>query len=356
MGSCGLPPFRAVQAYPLFINLLTTFWYIPVSLAYIIPMQKYRPDVITPEARAVPQKVWAVMGLLDSIAGVMQALALDKLTNGGLITLLLQSAIPLSMLITWIFLRTKYSRSQFVGAFIVILGLVAALIPTFTGSDSSSDANSSGNPSAAFTLAWSAVLVASCIPMCLSSVYKEKALGDTEIDAIYLNYWFVCLFCFLISPFHVPAYSPCVILHICCTPIYDACRVAVYQFVFSFPLLIPSAYASEVGGSVQCSICFFNPPRTDFHSQFALVSTVIFAGLCNSPTPSSPTSLCTRDSLCAVLYCRLACSLLLPTSLRTCGVVYSATPSATIARMPTIAASLPCTRTSTCCSTLVSTS
>lgn len=46
--------------------------------------------------------------------------------------------------------------------------------------------------------------------MCLSSVYKEKALGDTEIDAIYMNYW-----------------------------------VAVYQFLVSFPLLIPMGYASS---------------------------------------------------------------------------------------------------------------
>lgn len=35
---------------------VTTFAYLPTSLLYIIPMMKYRPDVITPEARAVPQK------------------------------------------------------------------------------------------------------------------------------------------------------------------------------------------------------------------------------------------------------------------------------------------------------------
>ena len=87
---------------------------------------------------------------------------------------------------------------------IVILGLVAALIPSLIGTD--------GKPvDATSTAIWSAVLILSCVPMCLSSVYKEKALGDTEIDPIYLNYW-----------------------------------VAVYQFLLSFPLLIPSGYASEV--------------------------------------------------------------------------------------------------------------
>lgn len=28
--------------YPLFVNLLTTFAYLPTSLLYIIPMAKYR--------------------------------------------------------------------------------------------------------------------------------------------------------------------------------------------------------------------------------------------------------------------------------------------------------------------------
>lgn len=43
------------------------------------------------------------------------------------------------------------------------------------------------------------------------AVYKEKALGDTEIDAIYLNFW-----------------------------------VAVWQFVLGFPLLLPMAPASNL--------------------------------------------------------------------------------------------------------------
>lgn len=61
--------FVPMQNYPLFVNLLTTFAYLPTSLLYIVPVIKYRKDLITPEARAVPQKVWIIMGTLDSIAG-----------------------------------------------------------------------------------------------------------------------------------------------------------------------------------------------------------------------------------------------------------------------------------------------
>jgi len=55
-------------------------------------------------------------------------------------------------------------------------------------------------------LFWLGMLALSCIPMTLSSVYKEFALGEEEIDVVYLNYW-----------------------------------VAIYQAVISIPLSIPSA-------------------------------------------------------------------------------------------------------------------
>lgn len=167
--------YNYIQNYPLFVNQLTTFAYLPTSLLYILPMMRYRPDVITPEARAISQRVWGIMGFLDSLAGVMQSLAVAKLTSGSLIVLLLQSAIPTSMVITKIFLKTKYRVSQYVGALIVLAGLAAALGPSLADA---------GSGAAGDTALWSAVLILSCVPMCLSSVYKEKALGDTEIDAI----------------------------------------------------------------------------------------------------------------------------------------------------------------------------
>ena len=52
--------------------------------------------------------------------------------------------------------------------------------------------------------------------LCVCSVYKEKALGDVDIDPVYMNGW-----------------------------------VAVYQFLFSIPLLIPSAIASNVSIQVR---------------------------------------------------------------------------------------------------------
>lgn len=80
--------------------------------------------------------------------------------------------IPSSMLITKVFLKTKYKMYQYAGAAAVIAGILVVLVPQLT-----SGAAGGGST----TGIWSAVLVLSCVPMCLSSVYKEKALGDTEI-------------------------------------------------------------------------------------------------------------------------------------------------------------------------------
>ena len=107
----------------------------------------------------------------------------------------------ISMVISYFLLKARYKYSQFAGAFVVCIGIVVVLLPSFIHPDAT------GNNAAL----WAFIMIFSCVPMCLSSVYKEKALGEVEIDPIYLNGW-----------------------------------VAVFQFLCSIPLLLPSAPASNV--------------------------------------------------------------------------------------------------------------
>lgn len=72
-----------------------------------------------------------------------------------------------------------YSVTQYAGAAVVASGIVVAIGPSLAvGSDSGGKGQE---------LLWSMVLVLSCVPMALSSVYKEMALGESELDPIYLN-------------------------------------------------------------------------------------------------------------------------------------------------------------------------
>eukprot|EP00027_Filamoeba_sp_ATCC50430_P014784 CAMPEP_0168564636 /NCGR_PEP_ID=MMETSP0413-20121227/13360_1 /TAXON_ID=136452 /ORGANISM="Filamoeba nolandi, Strain NC-AS-23-1" /LENGTH=380 /DNA_ID=CAMNT_0008596339 /DNA_START=38 /DNA_END=1177 /DNA_ORIENTATION=- len=198
--------FQVLQTYPMknypyFLNLLTTFVYIPLSFAYIWPML-YWGTLITPEQRAIPQHKFMVMGALDGIAGLMQTFAVTYLEQGGLITLLMQSAIPLSMVISKIFLKVNYKIYQYLGAAIVAGGIAVVLVPQLVQTDTDN----------LLKLAiWSACLILSCIPMTLSTVYKEKALGEVDVDVVYLNGY-----------------------------------VAIYQLLITLVVAVPSGYASDV--------------------------------------------------------------------------------------------------------------
>jgi drug/metabolite transporter (DMT)-like permease len=186
--------------YPLFNNILSVFIYVPICFSYIIP-QLWCGKSITKDQQEIPKYKFAVMGGYDSLAGIMQTFAINYISNASMIVLVQQSAIPISMLISKYALNSTYTHMQYVGSSIVLLGIVVVLIPNFLQSPSTSSMSES-DPMV--QLMWLGVLVVSCVPMCLSSVYKEKALGEVDIDITYLNGW-VAVFQFLIAlPLCVP--------------------------------------------------------------------------------------------------------------------------------------------------------
>jgi drug/metabolite transporter (DMT)-like permease len=154
--------------YPNFLNLLTSFVYIPVCFAYIIPMSAY--GYIPEEQFEVPKRKFAIMGALDGIAGLMQIFAATYLP-GPLIILMLQGAIPVSMVISKYLVKAQYNMYQYAGALIVAAGILVVLAPSLTGGGD---------------VLWSFMLILSCVPMTLSSVYKELSLGEMELDPVFL--------------------------------------------------------------------------------------------------------------------------------------------------------------------------
>merc|ERR1711871_571139 len=103
--------------------------------------------------------------------------------SGPLVILLSQAAIPMSMIISRYLLKVQYNKFQYIGAIVVAGGIAVVLGPSMTGDDSP---------------LWAMMMILSTVPMALSSVYKEIALGETELDPIYLNGW-VAVFQFLFS-------------------------------------------------------------------------------------------------------------------------------------------------------------
>jgi len=189
------------------------------------------------------------MGMMDSLAVTSSTFAVNYITNASLIILLQQAAIPISMVISAIFLQARYTTYQYWGATIVMCGIAICVFPSL----------GSGDAGGLVEAMWMGVLVVSCIPMCFSSVYKEKALGEVDMDVIYLNGW-----------------------------------VNLYTSLFTIFLAIPSAYSMGIPTSHilpnmydgwQCYLGIDpinqvnglnSSPTSDCSSAFLLVNTYIF--------------------------------------------------------------------------------
>jgi CRT-like, chloroquine-resistance transporter-like len=90
-------------------------------------------------------------------------------------------------------LKTFYTPFQYVGAVIVLFGLVISVLPSLTGSS-----GSAGPP------LWDMVFALATIPTALSGVYKEIAFRKAgDMDVFWLNGW-VSLFQFLIGLLYAP--------------------------------------------------------------------------------------------------------------------------------------------------------
>jgi uncharacterized membrane protein len=187
--------------YPLFTNLLSTVIYVPICFAYIIPIVRYSKNIITQEQLDISKWSFFWMGAFDSLAGIMGTFAVNYIPSAGLIVLVQQSAIPISMGISSVFLQARYTYAQYSGAFIVCIGIFVVLIPTLFDAPKSGETAEAGGGN---QIMWIIVLVLSCVPMCLSSVYKEKALGEVDIDVVYLNGWVAVFQSLVAIPLSLP--------------------------------------------------------------------------------------------------------------------------------------------------------
>jgi drug/metabolite transporter (DMT)-like permease len=256
------------------LNIYANGMYVILSFCYILPVSYFGwCHNSIPKAHLTSmsfKKPFMVMGFLDAIAGAMQVLATVYLP-GTLLVLLPQAAIPLSMLASRFILRERFTQYQYLGAAIVMMGIVVVLFPVLTqqgapnfscqalinedencaicqNETTEEDCKShrqNDDPTTTTTFefesiirnndtpeeegfycqwiskgeslrqddflkfVWSLVMLASCIPMVLSTVYKQVAL-QVQLDPILINGW-----------------------------------VSLFQFVCGLFLVVPAGYASS---------------------------------------------------------------------------------------------------------------
>jgi len=237
--------------YPNFLNLYSIVVYVGVAFAYVTFMMiRYGNQVITPEQQQIPKRTFAVFGLLDTLSIGVQTFASCYL-SGPLLVMLPQAAIPFSMLFSRYFQKKRFRAVQYGGAVVVILGIFLILEPMLNllPTTSSAATNSTGfvcetnlqefdvdefcyicrdeltedscllhnetkprgignnttdtvhlctwirteesdaSADQGASIVWSMAVILSCIPMTLSSLYKEITVSKVEVDPLYMNGW-----------------------------------------------------------------------------------------------------------------------------------------------------------------------
>jgi drug/metabolite transporter (DMT)-like permease len=158
------------ERYVFFSMQLCTVLFMVIVLAVCIWKAKYTKD-ISSEMRAYPLSHFFYMCCFDSVASLLVTIATPG-TPGSLTALLPQMIVPLNIALSYYFLSARYSKRQLCGAALVLSGCAIAVSPLFL-SGSSKKAN----------LLSIFIFVLSRVPTACSSVYKEKCMGDIEMDS-----------------------------------------------------------------------------------------------------------------------------------------------------------------------------
>eukprot|EP01137_Pigoraptor_chileana_P008059 Opistho-2@54385 len=263
IGTTNRVTFKIMQYasinYSYFDSQFTTFMYIPISFIVIWIKIRFTND-ITPEQRSFPQYKFAIMGFLDSMAGLLSVVG-GRQVPGMMQNLLTQGVVPVTMLMSILCLRPRgcstcrsaraflqkhkvkfneesllpqectdteckswvlingtsvkgsdtrnletliakelpstltyqatlytsakawnkhfrefYTVPQYLGALIILCGLLVSVWPAVTGGNGAGPA------------LWDMIFFTNTIPTALSSVYKEIAFRSVEdMDVWYLN-------------------------------------------------------------------------------------------------------------------------------------------------------------------------
>ncbi|XP_049851611.1 crt homolog 1-like [Schistocerca gregaria] len=194
-----------ISYYSTFITQFTTMAFIPIGWAVVLYLSLYT-NYITPQMRKFPIWKYMVMGLLDALSGILMVCG-GAGTPGPLQLMLIQGAIPLTMLFSFFMtipvistyigtrLELRYRWTHVFGAVLIFGTVVGSILPIVL-----KGGGQGINPS------YTVMFIVSVIPLALSSVYKELAFKDINLDIYLVSAWvstFQLLLGFLTLPLSV---------------------------------------------------------------------------------------------------------------------------------------------------------
>lgn len=178
--------------YPYFISLATTVVYVPF-FAIICAYYYLYTNAITDEMLEIKKIKFFSLGAFDSLAGLLMLFGAVH-TSGSNQALLANAVIPITMVLAYVFLSTRFKMTQIAGAFTIILGVAVVLMPNFLAGGA---AGSSDQP------IFNIIFLCSVVPAAVSAIYKEFLFSKVDIDINYLQAWvsvWQCIFSLLMIP------------------------------------------------------------------------------------------------------------------------------------------------------------
>lgn len=177
----------AMPNYPYFLGQFTTLVYVPVFFGLVFWQLRFT-NLITPEMTEFPKSRFCWMGVFDSISGLLVMFGAVH-TSGSTQALLANAVIPITMVLAYFMIGTQFRLKQYMGAGTILMGVAVVLIPTFLDPD--------GQQNAGDLPLFNMLFLLGVVPGAFSSIYKEMAFGEVDIDVNYLQAWVALFQCFV---------------------------------------------------------------------------------------------------------------------------------------------------------------
>eukprot|EP00457_Paulinella_chromatophora_P005968 gb/GEZN01005986.1/.p1 GENE.gb/GEZN01005986.1/~~gb/GEZN01005986.1/.p1 ORF type:complete len:542 (+),score=41.41 gb/GEZN01005986.1/:60-1685(+) len=185
-----------MEEYVFLINQVQVLFFIPLFyIASWIHHRGGKTDHVVDEAKKSwrPINEILLVGMLEFANMLLQLMAGSHLP-GALQVLLAQVRIPVTMIMSYILLGTKYVSRQYFGVLLTFVGILTAILPSVDTKAVKRDDSAFG------AVTWSLVLMFAAVPSCLANVTRESVLhGSAPIakDPFRLGLWIsVCQFLF----------------------------------------------------------------------------------------------------------------------------------------------------------------
>jgi len=116
------------------------------------------------------------IGLLNGLNGLC-VLFSNPFVAGSVQALFAQANVAFTMALSWCLLGERYVSLQWVGAVLIVLGILVEFVPNLASEASG------------FMFGWSLLFVTGQIPSAAQSVYQESVFRNAQVNVIYMLAW-----------------------------------------------------------------------------------------------------------------------------------------------------------------------